>query len=148
MAKLGNVKNLTNAGKGRPKGSKNKSTLELKDAVLSVYDKLGGDKGLLDWAESSADNKKIFYSTMVTRLLPKYSDIQLSGNVTHNIADRLLESRNRAAELRVITPKPADPKYLEISSETHGRLIESSVTVSKDYNDTITSIDAIVDNEE
>lgn len=135
------INNLTNAGKGRKPGSKNKKTLaiqDLKESVLNVYDKRGGEKGLMAWVEASADNAKIFYGTMLTRLLPKYSDIQLSGSVTHNIGDRLLEAQNRAKELKSLDSKVIDskPVQYEISAETKGRLIpaETAATVQETAN--------------
>jgi hypothetical protein len=47
-----------NAGKGRPKGSKNKTTLKVKEALNAVYDKRGGDGALQRWAD---ENPTEFY---------------------------------------------------------------------------------------
>lgn len=47
-----------NAGKGRPKGSLNKTTAKVKEALNAVYDKRGGDKALLTWAN---ENETEFY---------------------------------------------------------------------------------------
>ena len=68
----GNAANLTNAGKGRPLGAKNKFT-KLKEDYLEAFEKLGGVESLFKWAET---NKTTFYQIM-TKLFPK--GIELSG---------------------------------------------------------------------
>lgn len=60
-----------NAGKGRPKGAVNKTTAHVKNALLAVYKKHGGDRALLVWARS---NETEFYK-LWGRMLPQ----ELSG---------------------------------------------------------------------
>lgn len=65
-----------NAGKGRPKGAKNKTTVAMKDAMMAVYADLQakrkGENGhFLEWAE---ENPTEFYK-LASKLLP----IQVSG---------------------------------------------------------------------
>lgn len=48
--KLG--ENRGNAGKGRPKGSANKSTKKLKDAILGALDEVGGQAYLVNIAQT------------------------------------------------------------------------------------------------
>ncbi len=43
---------------GRPKGSKNKTTMKVKEALNAVYDARGGEKALLAWAD---ENQTEFY---------------------------------------------------------------------------------------
>ena len=57
---------LTNAGKGRPKGVPNKTTLAAKEAFQFAFDKLGGGQGLASWASSNPDE---FYK-LYARLIP------------------------------------------------------------------------------
>jgi hypothetical protein len=40
-----------NAGKGRPKGSPNKTTASVKAALTEAFDKLGGVDSLVSWAQ-------------------------------------------------------------------------------------------------
>lgn len=55
-----------NAGKGRVKGSKNKTTTAVKEALTAVYAKKGGDAALLTWAK---ENETEFYK-LWGRMLP------------------------------------------------------------------------------
>jgi hypothetical protein len=54
------------AGPGRPKGAKNKTTLALKEAILSALDKVGGDEYL---AKLAIENSSAFAS-LLGRVLP------------------------------------------------------------------------------
>lgn len=56
-----------NAGKGRPKGSVNKKTAQVKEALQAVYTKKGGDTALLAWAK---ENETEFYK-LWGRMLPQ-----------------------------------------------------------------------------
>jgi hypothetical protein len=67
--------NRGNAGRGRPKGSLNKTTVAAKDAIAQAFDRVGGVNALVDWIEKSDDNRKIFYSTIHPKLIP----VQVSG---------------------------------------------------------------------
>lgn len=70
--------NRGNAGKGRPKGSPNKTTALLKDAILKAAEKAGnkvGDEGLVSYLElQAAENPGPFMS-----LLGKVLPMQLTG---------------------------------------------------------------------
>lgn len=66
--------NLTNAGKGRIKGVPNKFT-SFKASLLQVYQDMGGDKALCEWA-SRRENQGEFYK-LVAKLLPK--EVELTG---------------------------------------------------------------------
>jgi len=71
--KLGS--NRGNAGKGRPRGAKNKTTLIAKDAIAAAAEKLGGVDRLVHWAKEDAQNERVFWGTIYPKLLP----LQLSG---------------------------------------------------------------------
>ena len=53
-------------GPGRPKGSVNKTTVSVKEALLKVYEKRGGDEAFLQWSRENPDE---FYK-LWGRLLP------------------------------------------------------------------------------
>ena len=69
-------------GPGRPKGSVNKFTT-LKQSFLSVFERMGGDDALLDFAKS---HKTIFYQ-MITRLFPTEVSGSLNLNTKLSITD-------------------------------------------------------------
>ena len=62
--------NRGNAGKGRPKGSKNKTTMIAKEAFTLAAEGIGGTARLIEWVKESAENERIFWSQMYPKLLP------------------------------------------------------------------------------
>jgi hypothetical protein len=64
-----------NAGKGRPKGAKNKVTLALKDGILEAYNKAGGVEYLLGVAK---DDPKTFCG-LLARVLPHEIEADMKG---------------------------------------------------------------------
>ena len=70
--KRGGAANLTNAGKGRPKGAVNKNTAALKDMILGALADVGGQAYL---ARQSEANPGPFLA-LVGKVLP----LQLTGD--------------------------------------------------------------------
>ena len=56
-----------NAGKGRPKGSVNKTTAEAKEAIALAFVGIGGQKAFEAWAKANPDT---YYGTVFPKLLP------------------------------------------------------------------------------
>ena len=69
-------KNTGNRGKGRPKGTPNKTTKLAKDAIALAAEGLGGAKRLQAWAREDPANEKVFWSNIYTKLIP----VQLEGS--------------------------------------------------------------------
>lgn len=65
-----------NAGKGRPKGSQNKTTALLKDAILKAAHNAGGDEGLVGYLEEQANANPAAFMTLLGKVLP----MQLEGS--------------------------------------------------------------------
>jgi hypothetical protein len=61
--------NLTNAGKGRPKGSKNKVAKEAKAVIAEAAEKLGGVERMVEWVEEDPANERAFWSSIYTKLV-------------------------------------------------------------------------------
>lgn len=58
------------AGKGRVKGSLNKTTRTAKEAIAMAADKLGGVDRLVEWAREDVLNERAFWSSIYPKLLP------------------------------------------------------------------------------
>jgi hypothetical protein len=64
--------NRGNAGKGRPKGAKNKTTVKVKEAFEAAFEELGGVDALVTWGRSELSE---FYK-LYAKLLP----VQITGD--------------------------------------------------------------------
>ena len=69
------TENLTNKGKGRPKGVPNKTTTAAKEAIAMVAEGLGGAERMIDWAQSDPINERAFWTQIYPKLLP----LQVNG---------------------------------------------------------------------
>ena len=67
--KLEGEKNLTNRGRGRPKGSQNKVSREAKEAIAEAAQKLGGHKRLVSWVKEDPKNEAAFWTSIYPRLV-------------------------------------------------------------------------------
>jgi hypothetical protein len=56
---------------GRQKGTPNKTTANVKEAIEQVAAGLGGAEGMLKWAQSDKVNERIFWSQIYPKVLPK-----------------------------------------------------------------------------
>lgn len=68
--------NLSRTGAGRPKGSKNKTTLQVKEAISFAAEGLGGAERLVAWAKEDPQNERVFWAQIYPKLLP----LEISGN--------------------------------------------------------------------
>ena len=62
-----------NAGKGRPKGARNKTTALLKDAILKAAEQAGnkvGDEGLVSYLVDIAKREPKAFVTLLGKVLP------------------------------------------------------------------------------
>jgi len=65
-------KNRGNAGKGRPKGARNKATAAVKDMILSALDQAGG----VEYLVTQAEENPTAFMTLVGKVLP----LQVTGD--------------------------------------------------------------------
>ena len=73
--------NRGNAGKGRPKGSANKTTTEIKEMILAALDKKGG----VDYLVTQAEANPVAFMTLIGKVLPLQVNAAHSGGITVNI---------------------------------------------------------------
>lgn len=71
----GQIQNLTNAGKGRPKGAVNKTTALLKDAILLAAHKAGGEGGMVEYLTEQAEKNPGPFMALLGKVLP----MQITG---------------------------------------------------------------------
>ncbi len=76
--------NLTNAGKGRPKGSQNKATKALKDMILEALNNKGGIAYLME----QADANPTAFLTLVGKVLPLDVNNNHGGKVVAEVVFR------------------------------------------------------------
>lgn len=69
------AKKPPNAGKGRPKGSKNKTTALLKDAILIAATGAGGPGGLVGYLTLQAHENPAAFMSLLGKVLP----LQITG---------------------------------------------------------------------
>lgn len=73
--KIGANRPKPNNGNGRPKGAVNKTTRLAKEAIAAAAEKLGGEKRLVEWAQESAENERIFWQSIYTKLIPVQTEV-------------------------------------------------------------------------
>lgn len=66
--------NRGNAGKGRPKGSPNKTTALLKDAILQAAQNAGGKEGIIGYLEVQAVENPGPFMTLLGKVLPTQTE--------------------------------------------------------------------------
>ena len=84
-------KNRGNAGKGRRKGVRNKTTMAAKQAISLAFEGLGGVEGLIAWAKKDEQNERIFFANIYPKLLPLKVDGEVEmGRKLRKVAVRWL----------------------------------------------------------
>ena len=69
--------NRGNAGKGRPKGAANKSTVAVKEMILAALDKAGG----IEYLVAQSDANPAAFMTLVGKVLP----LQIAGDAANPV---------------------------------------------------------------
>ena len=102
--------NLTNAGKGRPKGVLNKTTASVKAAIEEAFDKAGG----VEYLVKVANKDPRAFLSLLARLIP--TDIKVEGSVTHALftADqlrRMADAQEEESQIIDVTPIPTESDH-------------------------------------
>ena len=69
------TENLTNRGRGRPKGAPNKNTQAIKDMLLAALDEVGGQA----YFKRQAEENPTAYMTLIGRIIPSEVKKEVTG---------------------------------------------------------------------
>jgi len=100
---------------GRPKGSANKVTVALKEAILKAGENVGGEKGLIGYLERLAVENSSAYAGLLAKILPHQlaMDAGSDGGPTQITFRRIIVHPGGREEIQGVTPKalpaPATP---------------------------------------
>jgi hypothetical protein len=83
------AENLTNKGRGRPKGSQNKLGKAVKEIIASAAEKIGGEDRLVEWVQADPQNERAFWTSIYPKLLP----LTLAGDAENPVAIQTIERR-------------------------------------------------------
>ena len=99
------------AGAGRPPGSKNKTTLALKEAILQALENAGGKKGAVGYLERLAIENSSAFASLVSKVLPSTlaSDSDGGGVGVQLVFRREIVYPNGHVETEGVTPKQLPP---------------------------------------
>lgn len=76
---------------GRTKGTPNRNTAAIREALTETFDRLGGVEALTAWGR---ENPNCFYA-LWAKLLPREIKADVDASVTSNLAERLEAARER-----------------------------------------------------
>lgn len=84
-------KGKSNNPDGKPKGTKNRQTVAVKQCILNAFESIGGVKNLVKWAQA---NEGEFYTKMYIKVMPTEvtgedgGDIQITiKKIVHSARD-------------------------------------------------------------
>lgn len=72
------------AGKGRPKGAKNKLTTTVREAILAAFDEVGG----ADYLVQQAMDNPVAFMSLLAKILPTQIDLKSKGEPIKIIVER------------------------------------------------------------
>lgn len=67
---------------GRKKGTPNKTTAAVKEAIQFVYEELGGNDAFVKWALTDDKTLSIFYERIYTKLIPLDVNADVKGGLS------------------------------------------------------------------
>src|SRR5215831_8774349 len=99
--------NLPGPGPGRPKGSQNKITIALKEAILLAAERAGGDDGVVGYLERLAIENSSAFAGLLGKVLPTTlaADESSGGVPVKMVFERHIVYPNGHRKIEGVTPK-------------------------------------------
>lgn len=72
---------------GRQKGTPNKATKTVKENILSVFDKLGGDSAMVQWAMENPTHFYQLYAKLLPQDINKTVEHKIPTSIVFNAVD-------------------------------------------------------------
>jgi len=116
--------NLPGPGPGRPKGSQNKITVALKEAILLAAERAGGDDGVVGYLERLAIENSSAFAGLLGKVLPTtLSTPESDGGLgVKMVFERHIVWPDGRREIQGVTPKQL-PAPSPVSVENNDQLI-------------------------
>lgn len=95
MANKIQTANLTNRGRGRPKGAVNATTRAAKEAIEYAADGLGGADRLVAWAQEDPANERVFWGTIYPKLLPLTVAGDKENPISHHVQFEIVDAKEK-----------------------------------------------------
>lgn len=84
------------AGPGRPKGSPNKTTALLKDAILQAAEKAGDKEGMVGYLKKQADKNPTAFMGLLGKVLPmQVEGTGDDGSINVTVTRKIVRSQSR-----------------------------------------------------
>lgn len=103
--------NNTPKFRGRPHGAVNKVPALVKDNIVEAFERLGGVKGMVDWANFSNKNLTEFYR-LYARLLPRNIELKNDGNPLSLTVIKYEDNRSNPQLVTAIEQQDAEDTQL------------------------------------
>jgi hypothetical protein len=75
------------AGRGRPKGSRNKVQAAVKDMIAQALDQAGG----IDYLVVQSRENPTAFMSLVGRIIPTQNDVNLAGKMVAEVRHRIID---------------------------------------------------------
>ena len=125
----GTFKKGVRPGSGRAKGTRNRTTTLLKDAILQAATLVGqdgkGKDGLVGYLKMLAVKERAVYSRLLEKVLPMQLHVEDKSKPLYTAAEALQQLRERGL--------PLPPGLLQMAGEL-------AMTVAEDYEDELNGI--------
>lgn len=107
LKRIGFKKGRSGNPGGRPKGSHNIFTHQIRNVIIKAYKKLGGDDAFVDWCNK---HKDIFYREAWIRLLPR--DLTIDGEIDTKVTFKIIRFGEDLKQIGNNIPEQLETKAL------------------------------------